>query len=285
MKKILCILAALVSAPAVQAQSQAHAQDSTGCSAPIPLDLSGPRPVVTMTTSTGIEARALFDTGAMGTVIEMQQAERLGLAREGPLRPPFAGHGEGYQSSIRGMRIGSLPLPDGPVSVLTTLLPQFAGVLSPQTFAGRLVRLDLAAATLAICPAAFAQALGEPTPYMSGAFALPAMPVTVGGRSIQAHIDTGSPMDLAFPMRFAETLPLAAPPVAAGRARSHIGEHPVFRARIDGVVRVGPVRLENPEVRFTDAIPMPNVGGALLRQLVITIDSAGRRSWTQRAHP
>ena len=261
----------------------ALAQRTDSCTAPIPIDLTGPRPVVSLTTSTGVEAQALFDTGAMGTIVEMGHAERLGLTREGPLRPPFAGHGEGYQSSISGMRIGDLPLPDGPVSVLVGLLPQFAAVLSPQTFAGRLVLLDLAGATLSLCPAALAHSLGEATPYLSGPFALPAMPILVGGQSIPAHIDTGSPMDLAFPMRFAESLPLAGPLVPAGRARSHMGEHPVFRARLNGTVRVGPLTLQNPEVRFTDVIPNPNVGGALLRRMVITIDAAGRRSWTRAA--
>lgn len=281
MKNSLWVVMVLTSALATPAQ----AQHGAGCSPPIPLDLTGPRPVVTLTTAAGVEARALFDTGAMGTVVEMQQAERLGLRREGPLGQPFVGHGDGYQSSIRGMRMGTIPLPDGPVSVLTTMLPQFAAVLSPQTFAGRLVRLDLAAATLAICPATLAHTLGPATPYISGAFALPAIPVVVGGQTIPAHIDTGSPMELAFPMRFAETLPLTGPLVPAGRARSHDGEHPVFRGRINGSVRIGPVMLENPEVRFTDVIPMPNVGGALLRRMVITIDPAGRRSWTQAARP
>jgi hypothetical protein len=262
--------------------AQAHAQDA-GCSAAVPLDLSGPRPVVTLTTRTGVEARALFDTGAMATVIDVAQAERLGLAREGPLGPPFAGHGEGYSSSIRGMRIGAITLPDGPVSVLPSLLPQFAGVLSPQTFAGSLVRLDLAAATLTICPVSLADSLGAATPYVAGPFALPAIPIVAGGATIAAHIDTGSPMALAFPMRFAATLPLAGPPAPAGRARSHIGEHVLSRARIQGSVRVGPLTLENPEVHFTDAVPGPNVGGALLRRMVIVIDPAGRRSWALAA--
>lgn len=279
MRTMSWILAGLAAAAA----TPAFAQQADACTAPVPIDLSGPRPVVTLTTRTGVEAQAIFDTGAMGTIVETRHAERLGLRREGPLAPPFAGHGEGYQSSFVGMRLGSLPLPDGPVSVLATMLPEFVAVLSPQTFAGRLVRLDLAAATLALCPGALADRLGEATPYVSGPFALPAIPIAVGGQAIAAHIDTGSPMELAFPMRFAETLPLAGPLEPAGRARSHMGEHPVFRARIAGTMRVGPLALENAEVRFTDVIPMPNVGGALLRRMVITIDAAGRRSWAQAA--
>ena len=84
-------------------------------------------------------------------------------------------------------------------------------------------------------------------------------------------------------MRFSESLKLAGPLLPAGRARSHQGEYPVFKARIEGRLRVGPLTLEDPEVRFTDVVPMPNVGGALLRKMVITIDSAGRRSWAQPA--
>ena len=279
MTKSSWIVAGLITAFA----TAASAKNAVGCTSPVPLDLTGPRPVVTVTNAAGVEGKALFDTGAMATVVEMQQAERLGLKREGPLRPPFAGHGDGYQSSIHGMRMGDVPVPDGPVAVLTTMLPDFAAVLSPQTFTGRLVRLDFAAATLTICPAALAHGLGEGTPYVSGPFALPAIPLVVGGQKIAAHIDTGSPIELMFPMRFAKTLPLAGPLVSGGKARSHDGEHPIFKSRIKGSVKVGQLTLEDPEIRFSDVVPMPNVGGALLRRMVITIDPAGKRSWAQAA--
>ncbi|MEO6579982.1 MAG: pepsin/retropepsin-like aspartic protease family protein [Sphingomicrobium sp.] len=278
MRHTYLALGALLAAVATPAFAHGAAG---GCTAPIPLDLSGPRPMVTLTNGAGVETKALFDTGAMGTVVASDQAERLGLTNEGPLGAPFAGHGTGYKSSVHGMRVGGLRLPDGPVAVLPAMIPGIGAVLSPQSFVGRLVRLDLAAGTLALCPASLAHSLGKATPYIPGPFALPGIPLSIGGQAVAALIDTGSPLDLAFPMRFAKTLPLDGPLVAAGKARSHDGEHPVFKARIKGALKVGPVTLSNPEVRFSDVVPEPNVGGALLRRMVITIDAAGKRSWVQ----
>ena len=58
-----------------------------------------------------------------------------------------------------------------------------------------------------------------------------------------------------------------------------MGEMPISRAKLKGRVQVGPVTLDSPDAMFTDVIPNANVGSKLLRQMVITIDPSGKRSW------
>ena len=199
---------AALSALAVASGAQAKAGD--GCSAPVPLDMSGPRPVLTLTNAAGAEFKAIFDTGAMDSAVDIAQAGKLGVARVGPLQGALSGgtHGDGYQGSFKGMRIGALRLPERPVAVMPTITPYAVAVLSPRLFAGKLVRLDLAAGTLAVCPLALARTLGPATPYTDEQFALPGIAVTMGDQRVLAHIDTGSPMELSFPMSYAKTLPL-----------------------------------------------------------------------------
>jgi hypothetical protein len=257
------------------------AQTKSGCSQPVPLDLSGPRPVVSIHLANGRDARAMFDTGAMGPVADIEQAQSLGLVNEGPLGPPFEGmHIEGaYQSTLRGVRIGSVDLGDVSVPVMPAPLPGFAGVLSPSIFGKRFVELDLAAGTLKVCDRNPRETDAGGFPYSGAPFALPSMPVKIAGETFAAHIDTGSPLELSFPMSYAKRFPLDGELIQAGSARGHAGVNPMYKARIKGLVQVGPLTLDSPEVRFTDVVPHPNVGMPLLRQMVVTIDPAGKRAW------
>ena len=278
-------LAVIGLAFALSTSALAAQAELTGCSDPVALDLSGPRPKLGFTVANGNTGTAIFDTGSRGPIADLPQAKRLGLVDEGPLGPSLGRHGAGaYRSTLRGLTIGRLVLGDVPLAVFPTMLPGVDLVLGPQMFSGRLVELDMGAATLRICETSEnLAALGEATPYKTGDFPLPAVSLVIGEQRLLANLDTGSPLALTFPMSFAKSLPLADPPVKVGMARGHAGESPVFKARLQGAVRVGPVVLESPEVRFTDVLPGPNVGTGLLQRLVITIDAAGQRSWIRES--
>jgi hypothetical protein len=255
------------------------------CRPSIALDASGPRPTVAITVANGAGGTAIFDTGAIGAIVDPQFAGTFGLANEGPLRPPFdrmpgSGH---YRSTLRGLRLGGILVGDVEVPVVPTPLPGIAAILSPRIFAGRLVELDLGAGRMRLCDKAGLAALGPGTPYTEGPFALPAITVTVGDATVTAHIDSGSPIGLSFPMRFATQFPLTAPMVQRGSARGHNGVSPVYIAHISGTVRVGALTLTDPEVSFSDVMTMPNVGAPLLRQLIVTLDPDGQRSWARAA--
>lgn len=250
----------------------------------IPLDLSGPRPVVQLTVNGGPQQRAVFDTGATSTIVNIDSASALGLRNEGPLLAPFdrAHAGSGYQSTLRGAVLGGRALPPLSVPVMTSPLRDAVAIFSPNTFAGELVTLDFATAELRIAPkSARTMPPGESYGYSAPPFALPTMPVHIGDQTFAAHLDTGSPVGLLLPLAYSEQVPLDGPPEQIGVARTHAGEMPIYRARILGQITVGPLLLDNPEVRFTDVVSNVNVGMALLRQLVITLDPAEQRVWVR----
>jgi hypothetical protein len=96
--------------------------------ATVPLDLSGPRPAVTLTSADGTSVPAIIDTGAINTTLNIEFAEQLGVTNEGSLAPPFDRHSTGYQTTLKGARLGSLELPDRSVPVMPSPLPDKAAV-------------------------------------------------------------------------------------------------------------------------------------------------------------
>ena len=160
------------------------------------------------------------------------------------------------------------------------------GVFGPGTFSGRLVHLDLARGEVRIIektPAAIPA--GTAYPYSGDAThpgpGLPGVTVEIAGRSFEGHIDTGHPGILMLPLSLASQLPLDGPMRQAARpARFADGvPRPLFEARIRGIVRIGPLTLENPEVRFMDGLQRVNVGVEALRNVTVVLDPAERRSW------
>ena len=266
----------------VSARPHDHSPASARCSAPLELEMSGPRPALTITIADGRQFPAIFDTGAMNTSVNIDFAERLGLVNEGPLAPPYDKHSTGYQTSLKGARIGTLELPTRSVPVMPLPLPDKAAVLSPAAFSGQLVRLDLSKGTLQVCSK---QALSLPAErafaYTAKPFELPSIPLSIGDQVLQAHFDTGSPYEIILPLRFAKSIELIEPLQKAGTVRMHSGERPFYAARIKGGVRAGSITLENPKVGFSDLVPWPNVGMGLLRRLVVTIDPENKRSWIE----
>lgn len=249
----------------------------------IPLDLTAPRPAVDLTIGDHAPVKAIFDTGALNTVVNIEEAEALGLKNEGPLQPPFDQHfSTGYQSTLRNTKIGPVELDPLSVPVLPPVIPGFAAVFSPNAFMGQLVTLDLASAELRLQPKTSATVpAGAATPYGDPPLNLPMVPIEVEGATHQAVIDTGAPGTILFPQSFAERLKLSGPLKKIGEARSHFGQKPIYESVIDGVVRIGPLELQNPTVRFSDAAPAVLVGGEIIRQLLVIMDPAEQRVWVE----
>ena len=253
----------------------------------IPLDLSGTRPAVSVTIGDGAPELWVFDTGAGGTVINMERAQALGLPELQPVQigSPLGGTPmQGFLTRLTGVRIGDVALPEIRVVAASSMLPDRGGVLSPNIFAGRLVTLDFGRNELRIRDKTPANTpAGAAVEYFGrGPHALPGIEVRVGeGPVQQAHIDSGAPGGLTFPYSMASSLPLAAPPVQVGQARFVDGPRARYTARLQGVVQVGPLTLENPEINLIEGMPYLNVGMGLLSEMIITLDPAESRSWVR----
>lgn len=267
----------------VAAATFATAAGDAKCEQPVPVDLGGPRPVVSIRLGGGPPVRAIFDTGATTTVINAVEAPALGLTRAGPLLPPFDRHHakEGYQTDVKNLVIGDIRVGDQSLPVLPPVIADVAAIISPSIFGERLVIVDFGTATLTVCDRDTALLPDrKPLAYSEPPFALPRVPVRIGDVELSAHLDSGSPMALALPLSLAERLPLKAPLTPAGQARTHASTATVFKGRIIGSALVGPLRLDSPEVHFSEVFRSPNVGTKLFTRLRIVMDPAQRRSWT-----
>jgi hypothetical protein len=256
------------------------------CYPDIKLHMGGPRPEVDLAVS-GETRRVVFDTGATTTVVNIVEASNLGVEREGPLLPPFdrMHMASGYQGRMMEATIGAFPIGSQSVPVMPVPLPTPA-IISPYSFGTNILHLDFAGGSLRVCPRLDKpDILGKAQGYSPSPFSLPTIPVTIGNETVDAHLDTGSPVNLIFPMSFASKFKLDGDLVQIGQARNHAGAKPIYKGKIAGMVHVGPLELVDPEVRFSDVVPQVNVGLGLLKQLEVTLDPANKRLWIAEARP
>jgi hypothetical protein len=253
------------------ASAQAVSVPAEGAAFPM-LDFGG-RPMVDVTINGKGPFRLIVDTGASVTVLDTSLAAQLGLA--------------GTNTEIDELRIGPVVLARLEVFALPISrimrgddVPR--GVLSASVFPGHLLSFDYPARRLTVRRGELPPAEGR-TVFSYKGDDLPSVPVKVAGTEISVHLDTGAPYALALPTRYIKELPLAAEPVQKGTARTHAGALPIFEAPVIGDVTVGEFKLDLPSVRFTDVVPDPHakprgqIGGAALRDFIVTLDSANER--------
>ncbi len=281
-------IAVALAGPAALVAAQAPAERAV-----VPLDLSGPRPIAMLSVGSGPPVRVIFDTGASGNVIDPDFARSAGLPDEGPAQvhtpaggPPM----QGFRTVIADGRLGDAPLR----GIRAVAIPSPAlrhlevqGVFGPGTFSGRLVHLDLARGEVRVTEKTAATIPAGPSfPYSGDGHMprLPGVPVDVAGQAFHGHIDTGQPGLLMMPLDMARQVPLDGELRQAPRpARLADGvPRPLFEGRIRGTVQIGPLTLENPEVRFMAGLRRINVGMQALRGLTVVLDPAERRSWLVR---
>jgi hypothetical protein len=266
-----------VLAPGAKAQPQANVQT-------IALDLSGPRPSVSVSINGGAPELWVFDTGAGGSVMNIDRATALNLPHEADVRlgSPAGGTPQlGFMTTLTNVTLGGVSLPSMHVAAAPAIMADRTGVLSPNVFRGQLVTFDFGHAQVRVS-AKNARTLptGVATAYMgNNGHVLPAIQVTLGSQSWIAHIDTGAPGGLTFPYTMASSLPLAGSPTPSGHARFVDGVHDRYHAQINGTVQVGPLTLVNPDVEFIDGLPNLNIGMGLLTRMTITLDPEEQRDW------
>lgn len=260
----------------------------TAATETVPLDLSRPRPIAMLTIGAGETVPVIFDTGASGNVLDLDYARSAGLPDEGPAQvgtpaggPPLTG----FRTRIDSGRLGNASIAGARAVALSMGAMQrlnVRGVFGPGTFSGRLVHLDLARGEIRVtAKTAGTLPSGPAHPYSDmGMRSLPGVAVEIGGRGYHAHMDTGQPGMLMMPMTMTGEVPLDGALTDGPPARLADGVPRAVRiGRIRGAVRVGPLVLENPEVRFMEGLNRVNVGMAVLRGATIVFDPAERRSW------
>jgi len=227
----------------------------------------------------------VLDTGAHGSVVDLAWAKDAGLTLAGDARigSPGGGGLDGKRVTMGRLDIGGLHVQDVPgVAFAPWPFPpspaMARGVLSPYGLAGLLVEIDYPAKRVVFRKGALSEPDGKEVFGWDRARGLPEIPITVAGKTVAAHLDSGASAGLSLPDKLATELPLASPLQEVGRARLVDRELVVRGAKLDGDVRIGRYVLERPEVDFVDiGLDLANVGPMILNQLTIVLDPAQNR--------
>lgn len=251
----------------------------------MPMQDFGGRPVVQVYVN-GEPHFFIFDTGAQGSVIDSAAAAQAGLPVVGEQLVGSPGGDVARVPLVRVDRLGvggaevALSMPAVNLRAMARGAPNApSGVLSAALFGDNLLTLDYPARRVLVGPGSLGEPNGRDVLSVDLGARLPTVPVVVGDRTVVVHLDTGSPESLALPLAYADSLPLQAPPVRGPTVRRIGGEIATYTARLNGRLRLGPLTIENPEIRFLDvpAGTRGNVGQVLLSRMVITLDRAHGR--------
>ncbi len=244
------------------------------------------RPTIMLSINGGEPMLFLLDTGFGGQIMmDNDTAQTLGLTHRGTRVIDNMGMGsitiEDYESA--SLTINDLVVPVPAVAAqkgLKTMLSQLGtdalgnapvGTISPWmltqgtiSFHGSGERIDIDnQRTLKAEPAAIPYHFDRGIPYFEA---------RVAGKTLLAHLDTGSPAALILPAKMKEDFQYLQAPEERGRAQTVGRMHRLWNAQIDGDLVLGPVNVADPETLFIDSLPAVNVGLRALGNGKVTID-------------
>jgi hypothetical protein len=278
----LCLLAAPWAPAAAQPAAPAAPPATAAREGAFPIYMSSTRPLAVVRVG-GLPAPVVFDTGTTSNGLDLQFVAAAGLRQLGTSSVLDGATGESFPAvsvSLEGATINGLALGDPIADAYDYSVEDAIGVIGPNLFLGSLVYLELGWNRVRLRDKGLSDAPAGPgTPYLGPPDdSLPATDVELpGGVTARAIMDSGATFPLALPLAMVDRLPLDAPPQLVGQARSVNGEQPVYRAKLRGTVRIGPVTLADPDLEFfgNDTV----VGLPILRQMIVVLDPQARRSW------
>ena len=116
-----------------------------------------------------------------------------------------------------------------------------------------------------------------------GAAGLPSIPIELPSGTVDAILDSGNDSTLVLPLDLAEKLGVGGTLKEIGKVVSASGSQPVYEGQVTGDIKIGPVTLNNPVVRFFKA-GRPLIGLPVLLQMTLAFDPSNGRSWVIDAH-
>jgi hypothetical protein len=155
-------------------------------------------------------------------------------------------------------------------------LESIDGIVGLDAFAGYIVTVDYAAGQIRLDRGALPPADGKQV--FAYEDIIPVVPLTIEGRTIDAHIDTGNiGAALIIPESFAAGLSRKAEARPAGIARTVSNTINMFTMPLEGGVRIGAITLSVTDVRYPSVIEMANIGSPAFAGRVLRVDPANRR--------
>jgi len=249
----------------------------------VPLYMSKRRMLVMLRVGHSAPVSVVFDTGTNENLLDLGLANSLHLPQIGQSTAVDGSTGKpvpGYDTFLRSASLSGVPIQDGPAVAVAYDQGDEIGIFGPNSFPGKLVRLESTENRLSILPI-LPENQPSCTPYRYLGVeddALPSADIEVGDLKIPAILDTGNDSPIILSLDYIAKLPLEKAPVRIGYAYSAAGRQPLLSGRLNGTMKIGPKNLEHPEIHFMKG-GRPNIGFPILRELTIIMDPTGHRDW------
>lgn len=262
------------------ATSPANSKSTT-----VPLRFYETRPAVEVMVKGRGPFLFLVDTGAGGPPARADASlvKRLGLQQQG-MATSSDGGGTAVaidQVTLPEVKLGTLTLTN--VEALsrdygsTPYLPKLDGILGPAFFNGRLLTIDYGRALLTIADGELPRADGRTIVDYELVEGNLWIPVSIGGESAKAVIDTGNIRALDLPAEAVKPLRMASFPRVAGNSVGLSGSQAIREVTFAAPLRIGSHIIDRPSATFSEDFHEWNLGSTLLQDFVITIDQKNRR--------
>ena len=248
----------------------------------VPLYLSNRRMLAILRVGDSAPIPIVFDTGTSANLLDLKTAALLRLPRTGPSES-VDGAGNpvpGYAMFVRNASLSGVPIPDGPATAIDYNQTDEVGIFGPNSFPGRLVRLEGPENRLSLLPIQ-SETLPPCKPFQylgTGDDGLPSAMLEIGELKIPAILDTGNDSAIILPTEYIHQIPLEGAPTRIGYVYTAAGKQPLFGGRLNGILTIGSVRLDHPEIHFAKD-GKPNIGFPILRALTVLMDPTGHRDW------
>lgn len=221
--------------------------------------------------------RFMLDTGAEG-------AGRVDQALAEEMKLPVTGRSEsvgllGQTNAMTERRIDTLTV--GGVSFKNVRLlsrdysreqprgvKPIHGILGFHLFNEFLLTIDYPARTITIARGELPPPNGRDILPIISDDEDPEIEISLGGKTMQALLDTGAMGPVGVPATLAEGLKFTAEP----RLRGREGDVELRSATLDGVLKMGAVEVTNPNLMIAGRMPTPVVGIQILAPLALTFD-------------
>lgn len=248
----------------------------------LPFTFDGHLPVVEVKINGEGPFRFALDTGLAGQItIGRDLATKLKLEKVGEARTSDpSGQNPQTRDVVRmdSLELGGARFEGVSGTVRPGNLPErsSAGILGYALFHELLLTLDYPKKELRLDRGALPEPNGKDVLALVPRM-IPAIELTIGGRTIVADIDAGSPAMLTLPLGVAKELPLKGEPRVVGKGSTISGPFEVFGAELKGDVTIGPRTLHDPMIDMVERFPRANLGHRFLRDFAVTFDAKNGR--------
>jgi hypothetical protein len=254
----------------------------------VPMHLGSGRPVVQLRVNGRGPFDFILDTGAGTTVIDSALAASLGLGVVGQdsLGDPRNPNAFAVQMMrADSLQLGGLTFAGVPMvsfNLRRMLGSRYGGVLGLPAFADLLVSLDYPRGRVRVTRGELSPNDPAVVEYDSPDGVI-SVPVHVGNVTLTAHLDSGNPGGLMLPRAASWEFKFKEEPVAVGHAGTVSSTATIWRGRLAGDVRIGPLVYTDMEVELSDLLDRwANIGFDQLCELTLTVDQRHHRLRMER---